>query len=76
MKIIIVQECNGLSWNLQTFYSTREDKVKWALISSTVVHMRATQHFHHGLLLGTTRNKKKINSEKHTEIFFGVFGFI
>ena len=31
MKIIIVQECRGLRWNLQTFYSTGEDKVKWAL---------------------------------------------
>ena len=31
MKIIIVQECHGLSWNLQRFYSTGEDKVKWAL---------------------------------------------
>ena len=27
MKIIIMQECRGLSWNLQTFYSTGEDKV-------------------------------------------------
>ena len=31
VKIIIVQECLGLSWNMQTFYSTGEDKVKWAL---------------------------------------------
>ena len=31
VKIIIVQECRGLSWNLQTFYSTGEDKVIWAL---------------------------------------------
>ena len=31
MKIIIVQECHGLSWNLQTFYSTGEDKAIWAL---------------------------------------------
>ena len=31
MKIIIVQECRGLRWNLQTFYSTGEDKVKYAL---------------------------------------------
>ena len=23
MKIIMVQECRGLSWNLQTFYSKR-----------------------------------------------------
>ena len=30
-KIIIVQECRGLSWNLQTFYSTGEDKVIRAL---------------------------------------------
>ena len=31
VKIIIAQECCGLRWNLQTFYSTAEDKVKWAL---------------------------------------------
>ena len=31
MKVIIVQECHGLNWNLQTSYSTGEDKVKWAL---------------------------------------------
>ena len=30
-KIIIVQECHGLSWNLQTFYSTVEESVKCAL---------------------------------------------
>ena len=30
MKIIIVQECRGLSWNLQTFYSKGEDKAIWA----------------------------------------------
>ena len=28
-------------------------------ISSTVIHMKATQHFHRGLLLGTTRIKGK-----------------
>ena len=31
MKIIIVQECRVLSWNLQTFYSKGEDNVIWAL---------------------------------------------
>ena len=41
------------------FYSTGEDKVKWALISSTIIHMRATQHFNGGLLLGTTQWKRK-----------------
>ena len=69
MKIIIVQECHGLSWNLQTFYSTGEDKVKCALISSIIIHMRITQHFHCGLLLGKTRIKRKRSSEKHTEIW-------
>ena len=59
VKIIIVQECRGLRWNLQTFYSTGEDKVKWALISSTVIQMRATQHFHDGLLLSTPKEKKR-----------------
>ena len=68
--------CIGLSWNLQTFYSTGEDKVKWALISSRVIHMRATQHFHRGLLLGTTRIKRKRNSEKHTEIFLEFLVFL
>ena len=31
LKIIIVQECRGLSWDLQTFYSKGEDKVIWDL---------------------------------------------
>ena len=31
LKIIIVQECRGLSWNLQIFYSRGEDKVIWDL---------------------------------------------
>ena len=31
VKIIIVQECRGLSWNLQTFYSKGGDEVIWAL---------------------------------------------
>ena len=44
-------------------------------ISSTIIQMRATQHFHRGLLLGTTRIKKKINSNTHWNIF-GVFGFL
>jgi hypothetical protein len=30
IKIIIVQECLGLSWNLQAFYLKGEDKVIWA----------------------------------------------
>ena len=60
---------------MQTFYSTGEDKVRWALISSIVIHMRATQHFHRGLLLGTTRIKEKKFRETHWNIF-GVFDFL
>ena len=37
--------------------------------------MRATQHFHHGLLLSMTQ-KQKINSEKHTEIFLEFWVFL
>jgi hypothetical protein len=36
--------------------------------------MRATQHFHHGLL-PTMTQQKKINSEKHTEIFLAFLVF-
>ena len=38
-------------------------------IRSTIIHMRATQHFHRGLLLSKTRIKRERNSEKHTKIF-------
>src|SRR3989337_1592291 len=69
MKIIIVQECRGLSWNLQTFYSTGEDKVKWAL---TIMHMRATQHFHRGLLLGMIKIKRK-EIQRNTLKYFWSF---
>ena len=55
MKIIIVQECYGLSWNLQTFYSKEEDKLYGLFVRSIIMHMRATQHFHRGLLLGMTQ---------------------
>ena len=37
--------------------------------------MRATQHFHCGLLLGTTRIKEKKFRETHGNVF-GVFGFL
>ena len=36
--------------------------------------MRATQHFHRGLLLGMTQKKR--NSEKHTEIFLEFLVFL
>ena len=39
------------------------------------MHMSATQDFHHGLLLSTTKEKKR-NSEKHTEIFLDFLAFL
>ena len=38
------------------------------------MHTRATQHFHRGLLLAMTQEKKRI-LEKHTEIFLDFFIF-
>ena len=72
MKIITVQDFHGLRWNLQTFYSIGEDKVKCPLISSTIIRMRATQHFHRGLLLGKTQIKRK--SKKISLLFFCLLG--
>ena len=74
MKIIIVQECRELSWNLQTFYSIGEDKVNVLFISSTIIHMRATQHFHRGLLLGTNQIKVK-EIQRNTLKYFWSFWF-
>jgi len=59
--IIIVQECHGLSWNLQTFYSIGEDKVKWALISSTVIHYESHSTF-------SSWSSPRYNSNKRKEI--------
>ena len=49
------------------FNRRRQGKMR-SLLDQSIMHMRATQHFHHGLLLGMTHQKKR-NSEKRTEIF-------
>ena len=54
MKMIIVQECRGLSWNLQKIIQQEKTRENGLFIRSTVIHIRATQHFHHGLLLDRT----------------------
>ena len=69
MKIIILQECHGLSWNLQTFYSTGEDKVKWALYQINSYSYESHSTFSSWSSPRYDSNKKKRNSEKHTEIF-------
>ena len=69
MKIIIVQECHGLSWNLQTFYSAGEDKVKWALYQFNSYSYESHSTFSSWSSPWCNSSKKKRNSEKHTEIF-------
>ena len=69
MKIIIVQECHGLSWNLQTFYSTEEDKVKWALYQFNNYSYESHSTFSSWSSPRYNSNKRKTNSQKHTEIF-------
>ena len=68
-KIIIVQECHGLSWNLQTFYPTGEDKVKCALYQFNNYSHESHSTYSSWSSSRYNSNKKKRNSEKHTEIF-------
>ena len=60
----------------------REDKVIWLLVKSTIMHIRATKHFHYGLLLSTPKRKKRNKtiytgklptSKKKNEKYFWVF---
>ena len=76
VKIIIVQECHGLSWNLQgiLFNGRRQGKMCSYQFNNYSYESHST--FHRGLLLGTTRIKRKINSEKHTEIFLEFLVFL
>ena len=69
MKIIIVQEYHGLSWNLQTFYSTGEDKVKCALYQINSYSYESHSTFSSWSSPWYDSNKNKRDSEKHTEIF-------
>ena len=69
LKIIIVQECRGLSQNLQTFYSTGEDKVKRALYQFNSYSCESHSPFSSQSSPWYNSNKRKRNSEKHTEIF-------
>ena len=70
-----MQEGRGLSWNLQTFYSTGEDKVKCALYQSNSYSYERHSTFSSWSSPWYNSNKRKRNSEKHTN-FFGVFGFL
>ena len=76
MKIIIVQECRGLSWNLQTFYSIGEDKVKCALYQFNNYSYESHSTFSSWSSPRYNSNKNKINSNKHTEIFLEFLVFL
>ena len=76
MKIIIVQECHGLSWNLQTFYSIGEDKVKCALYQISSYSYESHSTFSSWSSPRYNSNKKKRNSEKHTEILLEFLVFL
>ena len=74
-KIIIVQECRGLSQNLQTFYSKGEDKVIWALrqINNNANESHSTFSSWSSPWYDST-NRKEI--QRNTlKYFFGVFRF-
>ena len=76
VKVIIVQECHGLSWNLQTFYSTREDKVKCVLYQFNSYSYESHPTFSSWSSPWYNTNKRKRNSEEHTEIFLEFLVFL
>ena len=76
MKIIIVQECRGLSWNLQTVYSTGEDKVKWALYQINNYSYESHSTFSSWSSPWYDSIKDKEIQRNTLKYFFGVFGFL
>ena len=70
-----MQECRGVSWNLQTFYSREEDKVIWALcwINNNIDESHSTISLWSSPWYDSSQKKRIL--EKHTKIFleFSVF---
>ena len=75
VKIIKVQECHGLSWNLQTFYSRGEDKVTWTFYQNNNKANKSHSTFSSWSSPRYELIKRKINSGKHTEIFLEFLAF-
>ena len=75
-KMIIVQECHGLSWNLQTFYSTGEDKVKCALYQFNNYSYESPSTLSSWSSPWYNSNKRERNSEKHIEIILEFLVFL
>ena len=75
-KIIIVQECRGPSWNLQTFYSRGEEKVIWALCQINNNANESHSTFSSWSSPRYNSSKKKRISEKHTKVFLEFLVFL
>lgn len=65
--------CIGLCWNLQTFIQRRRQGNMGSLVRSTIMKIRATEHFHRGLLLSTQRKEKEF--QRNTMKCFWSFCF-
>ena len=75
-KIIIVQECHELSWNLQNilFNRRRQGKMGSLLVQQLFIWEPLNIFI---MVFSLVRlNKKKSNSEKHTEIFLEFLVFL
>jgi len=59
MWIIIIVHVHWTKLESASIQFKGEYKVIWLLVKSTIMYMRATKHFHHGLLLSTPKGKKR-----------------
>ena len=76
VKILIVQECHGLSWNLQPFYSTGDDKVKWALCQINNNAYESHSTFSSWSSPRYESIERKRNSKKHTKMLLEFLVFL
>ena len=57
--IIIIVHVHWTKLESASIQFKRDDKLFGLFVRSTIMHMRATQHFHYGLLLSTPKEKKR-----------------
>ena len=76
MKIIIVQECHGLSWNLQDILFNRRRQGKMCSYQFNNYSYESHSTFSSWSSPWYNSNKKKRSSEKHIEIFLEFLVFL
>ena len=76
MKIIIVQECHGLSWNLQNIFFNRRRQGKMCSYQFNNYSYESHSTFSSWSSPWYNSNKKKRNLEKHTKIFLEFLVFL